>query len=147
MEPTKTEIADMKTIQHVFAWAGVEGDFATALADALGIQPAEPVRVLAAISEEDMNDTKSSMTIGGTKPSPAQKGKMALAWKTARIAAGVQLSAEATAEKAAAEMKREADKMEIIRASGYEGGTPIAGSNDLRLPSAAGRLPSRRSKT
>ena len=55
------------------------------------------------------------MKIGEAKLTPAQKGKLVVAWKTAQIAAGVKLSAEASAAKEEADLKRDVEKMEIIR--------------------------------
>ena len=107
MEPTKEDLKAMTTIQHVLTWAGVDGEFATGLAGAFGVQPGEPLRVLAAIDEDDVADIKKTLKIAEAKLSPAQKGKVDVAWKTARIAAGVMMSSEASAEKAEAELKRE----------------------------------------
>ena len=55
MEPSKAELGDMKTIKHAFTWAGITYEYETELAGALGIQPEEPLRVLAAIGEDDIN--------------------------------------------------------------------------------------------
>ena len=87
IEPTAGELLTMKTVGDVFTWAGITGDFADAVVQALGAQREDLVRVLAGIEKADVDDTKATLKIGETKLAPAQKGKLEVAWRAARIAA------------------------------------------------------------
>ena len=115
MEPTGAELQAMKTCADVFAWSGIKGAFETAVCTALGMESGDPVRILASVAKSDIEELKNGMKIDEAKLAPAQKGKMELAWNTARIAAGAAQSAAAVAELAEAERKLQADKLEVLR--------------------------------
>ena len=91
-QPAPELLASMNTVGKVLEWVPLPEPFAVALCTALGCAAGDPVRALASIAEEDIEDTKKTMKIGDRLLNPVEKGKVVSSWRTARLAARMEKS-------------------------------------------------------
>ena len=93
-EPTSRELGAMVTVAHVLAWVPVPDQLAAVLCTALGVQPDNPLRLLANIERDDLMEARAGTRLAEQPLPPAAKGMVVNAWHVARLAAGLGKSRE-----------------------------------------------------
>ena len=111
MEPTQQVLDTFVTVANITEWLPMSGPFKDEFLKAIGIPDTEPTRSLAEVEEEDIHTIRTTLTVEGRALSPAEKGKVVLAWRVARMAVGT-VKTKAQIEKEEAKLKEEADEKE-----------------------------------
>ena len=84
MDPTPAELQAMRTIEAVVAFVPMDAALAATFYAELGLEPAAPLRSLAAIEKEDLVEARSKMKLGDVALNAAAKGKVVTAWPVSR---------------------------------------------------------------
>ena len=88
-QPAAELLTAMDTIAKVFAWVPVSEELAGVLCTHLGRVPGDPVRTLANVDEDDIQEAKK-LKIGERPLTAVEKGKVVSSWQTARLAAKLE---------------------------------------------------------
>ena len=89
-EPAPEVMAAWTTVAQVLDWVPIADEtLRTAWLEALGLQPGDPVRSLAEITEEDIMQVRGSLRIREAVLTAAAKGRVVASWRVARIAVGL----------------------------------------------------------
>ena len=86
MDPTGPELAALTTIHAVCEWVGMDGALEAAFCEHLGLRPAGPPRLLAAVAEEDAMGAKTELRVGGEALKPGLRAMVGESWRIARVA-------------------------------------------------------------
>ena len=90
-EPAPEVMAAWTTVAHVLEWVPIADEMLrTAWLEALGLQPGDPVRSLAEITEEDIMQVRGSLRVREAVLTPAAKGRVVASWRVARVAVGLE---------------------------------------------------------
>ena len=111
MEPTQQVLDTFDTVANITEWLPMSGPFKDESLKSIGISDTEPTRSLAEVEEEDIHTIRTTLKVGDRALSPAEKGKVVLAWRVARMAVGT-VKTRAQIEKEEAKLKEEADEKE-----------------------------------
>ena len=112
-EPSARELGAMATVAHVLAWVPVPDDLAAVICTALGVQPDNPLRLLANIEKEDLLEARAGMRLAEHPLPPAAKGMVVNAWHVARLAAGLEKSRESIKQEDDAKKEEKKEKEDL----------------------------------
>jgi len=134
MEPTETELANLRTFKEVGDWIGISEAVGTGVKTAFGIGDTDHVRTLARMPRADYDAVATLVMVnngtGDFPPTPVQQSQIGMVWEISQFVVGSRKLEVISQREKAADVQAERAHQLALAATGvtHFGGQPQAGA-------------------